>query len=107
MTKSPDRLDLANRFLYIGSMHGEVPMMLAIVAVGAIASTLELRIPWAAIFVPQRRPIHPTAALHLDRLAALGGEQLHGVLRQQPAVPLRARVGVVGAALGRQIDDAS
>ena len=31
-------------------MQGEVPMMFAIVAVGAIASTLELRMPWAAIF---------------------------------------------------------
>ena len=31
-------------------MQGEVPMMFAIVAVGAIASTLELRMPCAAIF---------------------------------------------------------
>ncbi len=50
IVKSPDRFDFAKRFLYIGSMHGEVPTMFAIVAVGAIASTLEFRIPCRAIF---------------------------------------------------------
>src|ERR1022692_2207751 len=47
---SPDRFDLTKRFLYVGSMQGDVFVMFEIVAVGAIASTLLLRMPWAAIF---------------------------------------------------------
>jgi hypothetical protein len=43
-TRSPDGSDSANRFSYIGSMRGEVPVMFAIVAAGAIARTLELRL---------------------------------------------------------------
>ena len=31
-------------------MHGEVPMILEMVAVGAMASTLLFRMPWLAIF---------------------------------------------------------
>ena len=46
-------------------MQGEVPMMFAIVAVGAIASTLELRMPCAAIFArtgaQSRRPPRGTS----------------------------------------------
>src|SRR5436190_10400890 len=36
---SPERLDLTKRFLYVGSMQGEVAVMLEIVAVGAMART--------------------------------------------------------------------
>ena len=57
-------------------MQGEVPMMFEIVAVGAIASTFELRMPCAAIFAAQRRPVEPAAARHVDRLAALLLEQV-------------------------------
>src|SRR5882757_4754146 len=46
---SPERLDLTNRFLYVGSMQGEVAVMFEIVAVGAIARTLLLRMPCFAI----------------------------------------------------------
>src|SRR5918992_5472622 len=42
---SPDRFDFTYRFWYVGSMHCESPVMLAMVAVGAIARQLELRIP--------------------------------------------------------------
>ena len=46
-------------------MQGEVPMMFAIVAVGAIASTLELRMPCVAIFArsgaQSRRPPRATS----------------------------------------------
>src|SRR5258708_31255964 len=43
---SPDRFDLTKMFWYDGSMHAETPMMLEIVAVGAIATQFELRIPY-------------------------------------------------------------
>ncbi len=43
--KSPDMLDLTNRLRYSGSMDWPTPQMLEIVAVGAMAITLELRIP--------------------------------------------------------------
>src|SRR4051812_47960411 len=46
---SPERLDLTNRFLYVGSMQGLVAVMFEIVAVGAIARQLELRMPCFAI----------------------------------------------------------
>src|SRR5690606_18390344 len=42
---SPDMFDLTNRFENRGSMDCPTPQMLEMVAVGAIASTLELRIP--------------------------------------------------------------
>src|ERR1035438_1588906 len=48
---SPDRFDLTKSFLSVGSMQGDVFVMFEIVAVGAIASTLLLRMPWAAIFM--------------------------------------------------------
>src|SRR5471030_3087659 len=47
---SPERLDLTKRFLYVGSMQGEVAVMFEIVAVGAMARTLLLRMPCDAIF---------------------------------------------------------
>src|SRR5882757_5956063 len=40
---SPERLDLTKRFLYVGSMQGDVAVMFEIVAVGGIARTLLLR----------------------------------------------------------------
>jgi hypothetical protein len=43
------------------------------------------------------------AAGHLDRDAALLLEEVDGVLRQEAAVPLRALVGRIGAALGREV----
>ena len=40
--KSPDRFDFAKTFLYIGSMHGDVPMMLAIVGLREVGHVYEL-----------------------------------------------------------------
>src|SRR5689334_17830484 len=42
---SPDRFDLTYRFWYVGSIDCDTPVMLAIVAVGAIAMVLLLRMP--------------------------------------------------------------
>src|SRR3954469_10139657 len=42
---SPDRFDLTNRFWYVGSMLADTPMMLAMVAGGAMARQFELRMP--------------------------------------------------------------
>ena len=47
---SPDRFDLTYRFWYVGSMLAETPTMLEMVAVGAMATQLELRIPSLPIF---------------------------------------------------------
>src|SRR5690242_14636475 len=52
---SPDRFDFTNRFWNVGSIDAETPMMLAIVAVGAIAMQLELRMPYR--FMRSRRGI--------------------------------------------------
>jgi hypothetical protein len=49
MVNSPDRLDLTDRLPKQGSIEASTPMMLEIVAVGAIATQLELRMPSAAI----------------------------------------------------------
>ena len=43
--KSPDRFDLAYRCLYAGSIDWLTPVMLEMVAVGAIAMVLLLRMP--------------------------------------------------------------
>jgi hypothetical protein len=51
---SPDRFDFTYRFWYVGSMDWETPVMLAMVAVGAMAMTLELRMP--RVFTVSRRP---------------------------------------------------
>ena len=45
VVNSPERFDLAKRCLYIGSMDWLTPLILEIVAVGAIAIVLELRMP--------------------------------------------------------------
>src|SRR5690349_12914766 len=42
---SPDRFDLTYRFWYVGSIDCDTPVMLAMVAVGAIAMVLLLRMP--------------------------------------------------------------
>src|SRR5689334_132698 len=42
---SPDRFDLTYRFWYVGSIDCDTPVMFAIVAVGAIAMVLLLRMP--------------------------------------------------------------
>src|SRR4051812_5169634 len=42
---SPDMFDFTNRLLYAGSIDWLTPQMLEIVAVGAIAITLEFRMP--------------------------------------------------------------
>ena len=47
---SPDRLDLTDRLPKLGSMEASSPTMLEMVAVGAIATQLELRMPSLAIF---------------------------------------------------------
>ena len=52
MTVNPPlRFSLAKRFLKVGSIDWETPVMLEIVAVGAIAMVLLLRIPcfWTAV----------------------------------------------------------
>src|SRR5690554_2125209 len=46
---SPDRFDFTNRFWYAGSMDWDTPTMLEMVAVGAMAMTLLLRMPYLAI----------------------------------------------------------
>ena len=43
--KSPERLDFTSMLLMSGSMQGLLPMMFEMVAVGAMARTLELRMP--------------------------------------------------------------
>ena len=48
---SPDRLDLTDRLPKQGSMEASTPMMLEMVAVGAMATQLELRMPSVAIFL--------------------------------------------------------
>ena len=48
---SPDRLDLTERLPKQGSIEASTPMMLEMVAVGAIATQLELRMPSRAIFL--------------------------------------------------------
>ena len=90
--KSPPRLALTKRFLYIGSMHGDEPMMFEMVAVGAMARTLLLRMPCLAIFsrsgVQSMRPPRGD----FDRHAALLFEKVERVRREQAAVPLAALV---------------
>lgn len=46
---SPDRFDFTYRFWKVGSIQADTPMMFEIVAVGAIATQFELRMPCAAI----------------------------------------------------------
>ena len=46
---SPERLDLTEMLPKHGSIDASTPMMLEIVAVGAMATQLELRMPWAAM----------------------------------------------------------
>ena len=58
MVNSPDRFDLTDRLPKLGSIEASTPMMLEIVAVGAIATQLPLR-----------------------------GQQLERILRQDAAVP--------------------
>jgi len=45
MVNSPDRLDLTERLPKLGSIEASTPMMLEIVAVGAMATQFELRMP--------------------------------------------------------------
>src|SRR3990172_8650690 len=55
---SPDRFDLTYRFWYVGSMHCDRPVMLAMVAVGAIARQFEFLMPtcWTRFLsAPQSR----------------------------------------------------
>ena len=42
---SPDKLDLTYKFWNVGSIQAETPIMFEIVAVGAMATQLEFRIP--------------------------------------------------------------
>ncbi len=46
---SPERLDLTDRLPKLGSIEASTPTMLLIVAVGAIATQLLLRMPWCAM----------------------------------------------------------
>ena len=50
MVNSPDKLDLTDKLPKQGSIDASTPMMLEMVAVGAIAVQLELRMPSLAIF---------------------------------------------------------
>src|SRR5690606_12023932 len=43
---SPDRFDFTYRFWYVGSIDCDTPVMLAMVAVGAMAMMFELRMPF-------------------------------------------------------------
>src|SRR5256885_7890461 len=43
---SPERFDFTNRFWKVGSIDADTPTILAMVAVGAMAMQLELRMPW-------------------------------------------------------------
>ena len=49
MVNSPDKLDFTDRLPKQGSIDASTPMMLEMVAVGAMAVQLELRMPSAAI----------------------------------------------------------
>src|ERR1700712_5030891 len=46
---SPDKFDFTYRFWNVGSIQDDTPMMFEIVAVGAIATQFELRMPYVAI----------------------------------------------------------
>ena len=49
IVNSPDRLDLTDRLPNEGSIEALTPMMFEMVAVGAMATQLELRMPWSAM----------------------------------------------------------
>ena len=100
---SPDRLDLTDRLPKQGSIDASTPMMLEMVAVGAIATQLELRMPWRCDARTQRVPVHRDGAVDLDIAAALLGQQVEAVDRQDAAVPQRAAVAGVAAALLGQL----
>ena len=84
-------------------MQGVVPMMLEIVAVGAMASTLELRMPCLAIFsrsgfqsiLPARGTSTSSPRSSASRSRVSCG--------MQAAVPLGTFVGAVGAVLGGDV----
>src|ERR1022692_3975791 len=106
---SPDRFDLTKRFLYVGSMQGDVfdagrrvrnvrnrrrrRDREHVAVAHALGRDLHA----------QRRPVHPRLARHLDRKAALFLEQLHRVQRQEPALPLRTLVRRIGSALRGEV----
>ena len=50
MVNSPDKLDFTDKLPKQGSMHASTPMMLEMVAVGAMAMQLEFRMPSLEIF---------------------------------------------------------
>jgi hypothetical protein len=54
---SPDRLDLTDRLPKQGSIDASTPMMLEMVAVGAMATQLELRMPSLRDLAAQRVPV--------------------------------------------------
>ena len=84
-------------------MQGDVAVMFEIVAVGAIARHVRVAHALRGDLGAQRRPVHLAAARDFDRHAALLLEQIERVLREQAAVPFRALVARVGAALGREV----
>ncbi len=59
-------------------------MMFEIVAVGAIATQFELRIPWLAMRARSASQVHRARRVNLDVAAARLGEQLHGVCGRMP-----------------------
>src|SRR5690554_4549863 len=64
---SPDRFDFTYRLRYSGSMLADTPMMLAMVAVGAMAMQLELRMPYFAM-----RARKPSQSSVLERSSSTG-----------------------------------
>ncbi len=84
MVNSPERLDLTKRCLYIGSIDWVTPVILEIVAVGAIAIVLLLRMPY--FLIDSRTGVQSMLML---RSISTGrprsfSSSLHGVDRQKP-----------------------
>ncbi len=84
-------------------MQGVVPVMFEIVAVGAMAMTFELRMPCFLILSRTGfQSMRPPRA-HIDLHSALFFEQFDRVLRKQSAIPLRAAIARVRAALRGEV----
>ena len=73
-------------------------MMFEIVAVGAMATQFELRIPCSAMRCAQRRPVERRRFVDVDVPAALVAQQRQRVLRQHAAIPQASLVRRIAAA---------
>ena len=72
IVNSPDRFDLTDRLPNDGSIEALTPMMFEIVAVGAIATQFELRMPCSPMRGAQRVPVERRAAVDLDQRSDVG-----------------------------------